>query len=103
VSRSFHISDVISVLSGRNLSSRGLDGVIDTLRYVTGADVQTVLLPEYFETAKAAILGQHPQLAGVDPRRLSGDNFEEWLEEQVVDFGETLELERFVSEVPKFG
>jgi len=103
VSRSFHISDVMSVLLERNLSSRGLDGVIDTLRYVTGADVQTVLLPEYFEAAKAAVLGQHPQLVEVDPRRLSGDNFKEWLEEQVADFGETLELEPMVPEAPKLG
>ena len=83
--KEFHIGDALSVVSGRLLSLRHLEGICDLLSFMTGQDVYT-----FEEIAQArtecvgSLLEAHPWLGEID----SGDveikdarDLERWLEE----------------------
>ncbi|WP_445080300.1 DUF7736 domain-containing protein [Brevibacillus laterosporus] len=43
--KSFHISDILSVTTGKLLSTRRMDGVYDILNHMTGESLLTHQLP----------------------------------------------------------
>lgn len=94
-SRDFHLGDVLTVLTGRMLSPRGMDGVYDILDFLTGGSLLTHQLVRALSECRGPLLAQHPDLAGVDVPELA--QVAEWLDEQVARFGET----RTVATVPE--
>lgn len=88
--REFHIGDILSITTGRLVSPRHVEGIYDILAYMAGEDVWTHQIPRISEEAKPVLLRQHPQLESVDASGVDKENFENWLSEQVVTFGETL-------------
>lgn len=50
--KTFHISDILSVTTGRLVSTRHLDGVYDVIGHLVGRDVWTHELVVYAEQAK---------------------------------------------------
>ncbi|MBU0599131.1 hypothetical protein KKF61_09190 [Patescibacteria group bacterium] len=58
----FHIGDLLSVTTGRLLSSEGVDGLYKILNFMTGGSVWTHQLGEATALCKPYLLEQHPSL-----------------------------------------
>lgn len=91
--KQFHIGDVLSITTGRLVSSRHIEGVYDILNYMTGDNLFTHQLPRAAKQCKPALLVQHPRLAAVDVAEITQENWQWWLDEQVALYGETLSVE----------
>lgn len=61
-----HISDVLTVITGRLLSRDGMDGVYRILNYMTGDDLYTHQLPRALEVCGPALIAQYPHLANAE-------------------------------------
>jgi hypothetical protein len=61
-SKEFHISDVLSITTGRLMSTRHMEGIYDILNYMTQDNLFTHQLPRAGDECKPWILFQHPDL-----------------------------------------
>ena len=88
--RSFHLGDILSVTTGRLVSTRHMDGLYDLLGFMAGESMFTHQLPRVADECEPELLRQHPDLADVDvPDRFTGrEHVEAWLAAQVARFGE---------------
>lgn len=59
----FHISDVLSITTGRLVSNRHIGGVYDILGFMTGENLFTHQLPRASEQCRPFLAAQFPQLA----------------------------------------
>lgn len=93
--KSFHLGDVLSITDGHLVSPEGIGGVYQILNYMTGDDLYTHQIPRVMDECRPHLLQQHPHLAHVQfPDGLHGEaGCRAWLDEQVVQFGETLPVE----------
>lgn len=96
-SRSFELGDVLSITTGRLVSSRLIDGVYDILNYMTDDDLYTHQLPRASKECRPYLFDQHPQLVNVDATTVTGENWQTWLDEQKKLYGDSLS----VSPIPK--
>ena len=60
--KNFHLSDVVSVTTGRLLSSRGMDGINDVLDFLTGDKILVHQIPRISHEIKPWIHTQYPAL-----------------------------------------
>lgn len=88
--RTFHISDVLSITTERLVSTRRMDGVYDILGFMTGESLFSHQLTRASDACKPVLLQQHPFLAEIDASVVNGENWQEWLKQQVEKYGETL-------------
>lgn len=58
----FHISDVLTVTTGRLVSARHMDGVYDILNFLTGDELYTHQLPRAMRECEAFLRIQFPDL-----------------------------------------
>ena len=86
MSRNFHISDVLSVTTGKLVSTRHVDGLYDLLGYMTGERLMTHQLPRASDECKPDLLLQHPDLANIEvPETVrSEETCRAWLEKEVI-------------------
>ena len=91
--RDFHIGDILSVITGRLVSTRHINGVYDILNFMTGESLYTHQLPRVSREAGPVLLRQHPLLATADASMVNADNWKGWLAIQVERFGETLPVQ----------
>lgn len=88
--REFPLGDVLSVVKGRLLSrsDRPIEAVYELLEFMTGSCINRA---QFFPATKMccpALLGQHPQLGGMEVPRFDGyEQFVEWMTEQERRFG----------------
>jgi hypothetical protein len=68
--RQFHISDVLSISTGRLVSTRLMDGIYDILNFMTGDDLFTHVLPRAARECKPYLFQQHPSLDSISTERL---------------------------------
>jgi len=102
--RSFHISDVITILSGRLVSTRHIEGVYDILGFMTDSQPFTHQLPRLSDEVKPYLAAEHPELAKIEiPETFAGEKREEvelsiltWLNSLYPTFG----TEVLVSRIP---
>lgn len=102
--RSFHISDVLSILSDRLVSTRHIEGVYDILGFMTDSEPFTHQLPRLSDEVKPYLAAEHPELAKVEiPEKFEGETREDvelsiitWLDSLYPTFG----TEVLVSRVP---
>ena len=64
--KKFHILDVLSITTGRLVSTRHMTGIYDILGFMHDASLFTTQLPSAAEIAKPEILRQHPALNDFD-------------------------------------
>jgi hypothetical protein len=96
--REFHISDVLSVTTGKLVSTRRMEGVYDILNYMTGDTLWTHQLPRANDECAPWLLRQHPALAEVDASAVRDPaTAEAFVVEMVARFGERLS----VAPIPK--
>lgn len=63
----FHISDVLTVTTGRLVSRRHMAGVYDILNFLTGDDLFTHQLPRAVQECEPWLKTQFPQLSPTNP------------------------------------
>ncbi len=63
----FHISDVLSVTTGRLVSSRHMDGIYEILNFLTGDKLFTHQLPRAMRECEPWLRSQFPRLFVEDP------------------------------------
>lgn len=92
--RTFHIGDVLSAMTGRLLSPRGLEGLCDILSHLAGESLMTHQLPRVADEAAGPLRTRFPDLAAiVVPEDLEGeDAVRAWLAVQVAAYGETRQV-----------
>lgn len=82
----FHISDVLSVITGRLLSRDGLDGIYRILNYMTGDSIYTHQIPRALRACAPALKAQYPHLADA-AARWQGASTQEAIAAWVAQFG----------------
>ena len=90
----YHLSDILSVTTGRMLSSNYVSGICGILNYMTGEKLFTHQLPRALKSCAPHILKQYPQLAQVnfDTELKNENDVHTWLQEQINEYGEYLEI-----------
>jgi len=64
--KQFHLSDVLSITTGRWVSTRHIDGVNDILSFMTDDNLFTHQLPRVSNECKPYLVEQFPQLVGAE-------------------------------------
>ena len=96
--KTFNLSDVLSITTGVLLSDRKMDGVCDILNFMTGEDLFTHQLVGAYGIVLPVLQKQFPQLTDVVvPKFDTQEAIEPWLQTQRDLFGDTFE----VSPIPK--
>lgn len=106
--KSFDLSDILSVTTGRLVSTRHMDGIYDVVAWVAKDDGVTTLGLLYLtDKVKASILTEHPQLNEVTIPNWEGISREDiwpvindWLQTQYAIYGENLELSQISDTIP---
>ena len=65
--REFHISDVLTITTGRLLSNRHVEGIYDILGHMTGEQLYTHQLGRASEACRPHLEKRYPMLAASDP------------------------------------
>lgn len=86
--RKFHLGDILSIITGRLLSPRHMEGVYDILSFMTGEELYTHQLGRAKEECAPYLLTEMPWLRQIDPTGVTPDNWKEWLDQQVQKYGE---------------
>ena len=88
--RSFHLGDLVSVVTGRLVSPNRIGGVYDVCDFVTGEVHMTHQLPRAAKTITPWLLDQHPWLAGIDVPEWVCDEVtvRRWLADAAAQHGE---------------
>lgn len=90
VTKTFNLSDVLSITTGVLLSDRKMDGVYDILNFMTRDDLYTHQLPRARDAVLPSLLQQFPQLTDiVVPKFDTPESVEPWLQTQRDLFGDT--------------
>lgn len=89
--KTFHIGDILTVITGRLVSPTHMDGVYDICSHLAGESVMTHQLPRISREAKQPLSDAFPDLAGiVVPDDLEGaEDVHTWLAAIVAEHGET--------------
>lgn len=90
--RKFELGDILSIITERLVSRRGMDGIYEILDFMTVEGLFTHELPGAANVCKSALLVHHPQLANVHfPDKFQGQaHVDRWLAEQEATYGNTL-------------
>lgn len=62
--KSFHISDVLSITTGRLVSTRHVEGIYDILNWMTGDSIFTHQIPRAMKHCEPVLCEAFPQLTG---------------------------------------
>lgn len=63
----FHISDILSITTGRLVSNRHMEGIYAILNHMTGDNLFTHQLPRAARECAPVLLAAYPQLSTDDP------------------------------------
>lgn len=86
----FHLGDILTITTGKLVSTRHMEGVYDILNFMTGDNLFTHQLGRAVNECNPALLEQHPQLAAVTGKEVTPENFKVWIEVQCAEFGDEL-------------
>ena len=78
--KDFHLGDVLTITTGRLLSTRHMEGVYDILNWMSDDELMTHQLPRVSQEAKPFLLSAHPALASVEvPEITSKESLDDFL------------------------
>lgn len=66
--KNFHVSDLLSVTTGRMVSSRHMTGIYQILNFLTGDDLYTHQIPRAMRECRPWLQSQFPELMHDAPR-----------------------------------
>lgn len=87
----FHLGDILSVITHKNVSPRLMIGVLEVVEFMMGKRInpaESVIF--YSDRCRIGLLEQHPMLGGVDASRVNEKNWKRWLSVQVRKYGKEL-------------
>ena len=86
--KKFHLSDILSIITGRLVSTRHVEGIYDILDFMTGDSLFTHQLPRVSDECKPYLFDAMPWLKEIDASGVNENNWKEWLAQQVKKYGE---------------
>lgn len=103
----FHISDVLTITTGRLVSTRKMDGVYEILNFMTGESLYTHQLPRAMRECAPSLRAQYPLLADVElpenPADLTNiDKRHAWLTEQAKRLGSHMAIAPLPKRDPQY-
>ena len=94
MTKQIHISDLLTVITGRLLSLNHMDGVYETLDYLSGQSLMTHQLPPASRAFEPVLRERFPQLAGIEiPEIASVEHLKEFIASVASEHGEYFEVE----------
>lgn len=92
--KDFHIGDILSVMTGRLVSPRHIEGVYDILNHLTADNLFTHQLPRASRECEPYLRERFPDLAAVEVPEVFEDaaHVHRWLAALVETHGETREV-----------
>lgn len=88
----FHLSDVLSMITGKLLSVSGMDGIYRIAEHLAGEPVWTHQLGRFITESRQHLLNQFPDLATVTAEGVAEENLGAWLNGLVAEHGEWLDV-----------
>ncbi len=88
----FHLSDILSITTGRLVSREGMAGVYKILNYMTNSELWTHQLPDAAELCRPYLFDQYPDLKFVEWKQDDID-IHCWVGSLISTFGEFLSIE----------
>lgn len=92
--KKFHISDILTVITGKMVSIRNIEGLYDILNYVSNDNLHTHQLVRVMEEAKPYLIQQFPQLENVDISGMDDENLLTRIEDIEKEHGSYFEVKR---------
>ncbi|AOY74740.1 hypothetical protein [Clostridium formicaceticum] len=92
ISQKFHIGDVLSITTGKLVSTRHMDGIYDILKFMTGRSVFTHEIPDFIRECQKFLLEQFPQLTHANADQVDENSLESWIKEQEKTYGKELDI-----------
>lgn len=96
--KDFHITDILSMTTGKLVSSRRMTGVYELAEWMAGEPIWTHQLPRMFREAAPVLLAAHPQLANADCEGVTPENLVDRTAGWVAQFGATLPVPRLTAD-----
>jgi len=93
----FHISDILSVTTGRIVSQNYVDGLYRVVNYMTESRVSARQLDIARQVCAKYLLQAMPELKDVNPNEVTEDNYTDWIQLQEQRFGDHV----FVKPLPE--
>jgi hypothetical protein len=93
-SQSFPLGDVLTIVTGLLLSQDGIAAAYRILNFITKDNLYTHQLPRVCAEVRPYLLKKHPALATVDASGVTPENWRVWMTDQVLAFGEYLEVDQ---------
>lgn len=90
--KNFHISDILSVTTGKQISTRNMEGIYDILSFMIQSEVYTTSIPRIRKACRQEILKKYPSLENVSLTSTK-EGLEKWLVEQAKKYGEYLPID----------
>lgn len=88
----FHLGDVLSMTTGKNLSPTDMDGVYRIAQHLAGGAVWTHQLGRVMRESRPHILAQFPFMEPVTGDDVTPENRERWLDVMVETLGEWFDV-----------
>lgn len=92
--KKFHISDILSVMTGKMVSIRNMEGLYDILDYMTDDNLHTHQIPRALDECKPYLVKQFPQLESIDVSEVNDDNLLSVMENIEAAYGSYFEVEK---------
>ncbi|MCX4809035.1 hypothetical protein OG601_47120 [Streptomyces sp. NBC_01239] len=89
--RLYALADILTMTTGRLLSTRGIEAVYNIANWMTGDSLMTHQLPRAADICGPALLAQHPRLADVvPPEGIDAPDLMAWLADTERQHGQEL-------------
>lgn len=94
MTKAFHISDVLTAVTGKLYSLRHMDGVYDIMGHLSGENLMTHSLVRAFKVFTPVLAERFPELASiVAPDVSNTKQLEEFIAQVAAEHGEYIDLE----------
>lgn len=100
--KKFHISDILTILTGKMVSIRNMEGVYDILNYMTDDNLHTHQIPRVLDEVKPYLIDQFPGFLSIDISDISEDNLINRIELIEKEYGSYFEVERLPNGIHEF-
>ena len=92
--KKFHISDILTVITGKMVSIRNMEGLYDILNYMTNDNLHAHQVIRVMDECKPYLVKQFPQFNQINIEGLNDDNLLSRIEEVEKEYGSYFEVER---------
>lgn len=92
--KKFHISDILSVITGKMVSTRNMEGLYDILNYMSDDKLHTHQLVRVINECKPYLIQQFPQFEDIELNGLNDGNLLFRVEEIEKEYGSYFEVKK---------